>query len=287
MNNKAQFKRAIERNEFIVVYQPIVALADGSCVGAEALVRWQREDGALLTPERFLPDAQRYGYLDAITDLVLTQTVADMAPTLRSHPGLHVAVNIPAQDINNGRILTLLETRLAGSGIAAAQLWLEITEGSSMETASCRTVMEQARRNGHLIALDDFGTGYSCLRYVHELPCDVLKLDRSFITSIGTDLPPHPVLGCIIDMARKLELGIVAEGVETATQARYLQEAGVEYAQGWHYARPMLAAEFARYCSLPDDQPAPPLVSRPSMAGCTKRSLIMTAPSDNVGESFY
>lgn len=256
MNNKAQFKRAIQRNEFIVVYQPIVALADGRCAGAEALVRWQRDDGALLAPDRFLPDAQRHGYLDAITDLVVTQTLADLAPTLRCHPGMHVAVNIPAQDINSGRILTVIEAELAATGIAAAQLWLEITEGSSMETESCRAVMERARRNGHLIALDDFGTGYSCLRYLHELPCDVLKLDRSFISSIGTGLPPHPVLGCIIDMARKLKLGIVAEGVETAAQARYLQQAGVDYAQGWHYARPMLAAEFAQYCGLPGDPPA-------------------------------
>lgn len=250
MNKKAHFKRAIQRNEFIVVYQPIVALADGRCTGAEVLVRWQREDGALLGPDRFLPDAQRHGYLAAITDLVLAQAIADMAPTLRSHPGLHVAVNIPAQDINSGRILKVIEHHLAGTGVAPRQLWLEITEGSSMEAASCRAVMEQLRGNGHLLALDDFGTGYSSLRYLHELPCDVLKLDRSFVTSIVTELPPHPVLGCIIDLARKLKLKIVAEGVETAVQAHYLEQAAVDYAQGWHYARPMLAAEFARHCEL-------------------------------------
>lgn len=263
MNKKAHFKRAIQRNEFIAVYQPIVALADGSCTGAEVLVRWQREDGALLGPDRFLPDAQRHGYLAAITDLVLAQTLADMAPTLRSHPGLHMAVNIPAQDINSGRILKVIERHLAGSGVAPRQLWLEITEGSSMETAACRSVMEQLRRNGHLLALDDFGTGYSSLRYLHELPCDILKLDRSFVTSIGTGLPPHPVLGCIIDLARKLKLKIVAEGVETAVQARYLEKQAVDYAQGWHYARPMLAAEFARHCgihALLSSAPAAPAV---------------------------
>ncbi len=250
MNKKAHFRRAIQRNEFIVVYQPIVALADGRCTGGEVLVRWQREDGALLGPDRFLPDAERYGYLEAITDLVLAQTIAGMAPTLRRHPGLHVAVNIPAQDINSGRILKVIEHHLAGTGIAPRQLWLEITEGSSMETAACRSVMEQLRRNGHLLALDDFGTGYSSLRYLHELPCDVLKLDRCFVTSIGTELPPHPVLGCIIELARKLKLKIVAEGVETAAQAHYLEHAAVDYAQGWHYARPMLATEFARHCEI-------------------------------------
>ncbi|WP_284075610.1 EAL domain-containing protein [Herbaspirillum aquaticum] len=263
MNKKAHFKRAIQRNEFIVVYQPIVALADGSCTGAEVLVRWQREDGALLGPDRFLPDAQRHGYLAAITDLVLAQTLADMAPILRSHPGLHLAVNIPAQDINSGRILKVIEHHLAGASVAPRQLWLEITEGSSMETAACRSVMEQLRRNGHLLALDDFGTGYSSLRYLHELPCDVLKLDRSFVTSIGTELPPHPVLGCIIDLARQLKLKIVAEGVETAVQARYLEKQAVDYAQGWHYARPMLAAEFARHCgihALLSSAPAAPAV---------------------------
>jgi sensor c-di-GMP phosphodiesterase-like protein len=250
MITKAQFRRAIQREEFIVVYQPIVVLADGRCAGAEVLVRWQRENGALLAPDHFLPAAQRHGYLDAITDLVLAQSLNDMAPTLRAHPQLHLAINIPAQDVNSGRILKVLDAGLAATGVAPAQLWLEITEGSSMETRASRMTLSEARCRGHVIALDDFGTGYSCLRYLHELPCDVLKLDRSFVTGIGSDTPPHPVLGCIIDLAHKLRLAIVAEGVETAAQASYLDQAGVHYAQGWYYARPMLAGEFSRYCSM-------------------------------------
>ncbi len=256
MINKAQFRRAIQRKQFIVVYQPIIALADGACVGAEALVRWQREDGVLLSPDHFLAAAQRHQCLDAITDLVLEQTIDDMALTLRTHPRLHVAVNVPAHDVNSGRILKVLAAKLDGTGIDPAQLWLEVTESSSMETLPCRETLTQARRQGHVIALDDFGTGYSCLRYLHELPCDVLKLDRSFVISISDDAPPHPVLGCIIDMAKKLGLKIVAEGVETVAQARYLEQAGVDYAQGWYYSRPMLGVEFVRYCAAPVTRPA-------------------------------
>lgn len=283
MITKAQFKRAIEREEFRVVYQPIVVLADGRCAGAEVLVRWQREDGALLPPDRFLAAAQRHGYLNAITDRVLQQTVSDLAPTLRAHRCLHAAVNIPAQDVNSGRILEVLDAALAGTGIVPGQLWLEITESSSMETLPSRETLSRARERGHLIALDDFGTGYSCLRYLHELPCDVLKLDRSFVIGIGTD-HEHPVLACIIDLARKLKLKIVAEGVETPVQARYLEQACVDYAQGWHYARPMLAAEFARYCDLAAGRTGLPLSSLSSLSLHAPDSSLSSPGADHVAE---
>ncbi|WP_343649923.1 EAL domain-containing protein [Herbaspirillum sp.] len=251
MINKTQLKNAIRRKEFIVVYQPIVALADGHCVGAEVLVRWQRENGALLPPDRFLPAARRHSCLDAITDLVLDQAIAQTGAMLRDHPGLHLAINIPAHDINSGRILDIIGRKLSGTGIASAQLWLEVTEGSSMESPACMATLSRARGNGHLVALDDFGTGYSCLRYLHELPCDVLKLDRSFVSRIGVDATPHPVTTCIIELARQLKLRIVAEGVETPVQASYLKQAGVDYAQGWFFARPMLAPDFLRHCACP------------------------------------
>lgn len=251
MINKSQLKNAIRRKEFIVVYQPIVALASGRCAGAEVLVRWQREDGMLLAPDSFLLAAQRHGCLDAITDLVVDQVITQTGALLRGHPDLHLAVNIPAHDINSGRILDVIGRKLAGTGISPAQLWLEVTEGRSMELPSCLANLARARSDGHVIALDDFGTGYSCLRYLHELPCDVLKLDRSFVASIGGDATPHPVTACIIEMARQLKLRIVAEGVETAAQARYLRQAGVQYAQGWLYARAMLASDFLAHCAFP------------------------------------
>jgi sensor c-di-GMP phosphodiesterase-like protein len=265
MINKSQLKNAIRRKEFIVVYQPIVALASGRCAGAEVLVRWQREDGMLLPPDSFLLAAQRHGCLDAITDLVVDQVITQTGDLLRDHPDLHLAVNVPAHDINSGRILDVIGRKLAGTGISPAQFWLEVTEGRSMELPSCLANLARARSNGHVIALDDFGTGYSCLRYLHELPCDVLKLDRSFVASIGGDGKPHPVTACIIEMARQLKLRIVAEGVETPAQARYLRQAGVDYAQGWLFARPMLASEFLGHCASPKpvsntspaDSPAP------------------------------
>lgn len=250
MINKTQLKNAIRRKEFIVVYQPIVALASGHCAGAEVLVRWRREDGALLAPDRFLLAAQRHGCLDAITDLVIDQAITQTGAMLRDHPDLHLAVNVPANDINSGRILNVIARKLAGSGIACKQLWLEVTEGCSMELPACLETLSRARSNGHVIALDDFGTGYSCLRYLHELPCDVLKLDRSFVASIGADAMPHPVTACIIEMARQLRLRIVAEGVETPEQACYLKRAGVDFAQGWFFARPMPASDFLGHCGF-------------------------------------
>ncbi|MFJ3057620.1 EAL domain-containing protein [Herbaspirillum sp. NPDC087042] len=256
--DRRQLRNALRRNEIAVVYQPVIELSSGQCAGVEALVRWRRENGENVLPERFIPVAERLQCVDVITERVVDLVIRELGACLVSHPALHVAINVCPHDVSSGRILPLMEERLAGSGIHPAQVWLEVTEGSEIEVESARNTLAQARRRGHVVALDDFGVGYSNLRYLHELPCDVLKIDRAFVRGIAGDGPSPPILDCIIGMAAALGMKVVAEGVEDIVQARYLADAGVRYAQGWHFARPMSCTQLMAYLDAGNEAKAPP-----------------------------
>ncbi|PVZ19858.1 sensor c-di-GMP phosphodiesterase, contains CSS-motif sensor and EAL domain [Pseudomonas sp. URIL14HWK12:I9] len=238
---------AVSRGEFEVHYQPIMHLAGGQCVGAEALVRWRRPDGSLVRPDLFIPLAEESGLIQPITDQVLALIVKDLGPLLRRHPQLHIAVNLCAEDLKSGRALPVIKRVLEGSGIDPAQLWLEATERGFMDIERARQTIEAAREAGHRVAIDDFGTGYSSLQYLQGLPLDVLKIDKAFIDTIGADAATSAVTGYIIDMAHELGLGIVAEGVETLAQAEYLKARQVDYVQGWLYARALPLEQFLAF----------------------------------------
>ncbi|WP_337052866.1 EAL domain-containing protein [Pseudoxanthomonas sp. USHLN014] len=236
--------RAVQRQEFVAHYQPIVRLADAAIVGAEALVRWRRPDGTLVRPDQFIPLAEQTGLIDAITDQVLAAIVCDLGPLLAAHPCLHVSLNLSAADMRSGRLLAVLAQALEGSGIAPRQLWLEATERGFVDIAAARRTIEQARLAGHRVAIDDFGTGYSSLQYLQGLPLDALKIDKTFIDAIGTGAATSAVTGHIIDMARELGLDCVAEGIETTAQADFLRAQGVGYGQGWLFGKAVPAVTF-------------------------------------------
>jgi len=249
---RRQLENAIRRNEIMVRYQPIIDLLNHQCIGAEALVRWRRADGEIVMPDRFIPAAERLRYTDVITDRVIDLVISELGACLSRHPGLHVAINVSPDEVSSGRILPLIEDRLKGSGICPAQIWLEVTEGQPMEFVGARATLSRARGRGFVVAIDDFGVGYSSLRYLHELSCDVLKIDRSFICGISSEGAAHPILGCIIDIATTLGMKLVAEGVETEAQVRYLAAAGVQYAQGWYFSRPRSFEDFIDYLDVDD-----------------------------------
>jgi sensor c-di-GMP phosphodiesterase-like protein len=238
---------AVQRREFIAHYQPLIELKTGRCVGAEALVRWRRPDGALVAPDLFIPLAEASGLIVQITDQVVAAVIADLGALLVANRDLHIAVNLSAEDIKTGRIPELLHAALAGTGIRAEQIWLEATERGFMDVTVARAALEQARAYGHPVAIDDFGTGYSSLSYLQQLPLDALKIDKSFIDTICTDSATSSVTPHIIDMAKTLQLKIVAEGIETRAQADYLLERSVEYGQGWLYSRALPAPEFIAF----------------------------------------
>ncbi|MCZ2495859.1 EAL domain-containing protein [Xylophilus sp. Kf1] len=243
----AELEIAVRRREFIVHYQPIISLKTGECVGAEALVRWCRPDGTLVRPDLFIPLAEQSGLILPITDQVMDGIGRDLAKVLGRYRSLHVSINLCASDMKSGRFLPHLEHVLATSGIANEQIWLEATERGFVEVDAARATLERARQLGFSIAIDDFGTGYSSLQYLQALPTDTLKIDKSFVDAIGTTSAPSSVTSHIIDMAKTLGLTLIAEGVETESQARYLREHQVEYAQGWLYAKALPAGDFVAF----------------------------------------
>jgi sensor c-di-GMP phosphodiesterase-like protein len=237
----------VRKREFIVHYQPIVELATGNCVGAEALVRWKRPDGSLVRPDLFIPLAEQSGLIQPITDQVIDAVARDLNELLVQYRSVHVTINVCAEDIKSGRILEAVAARIGRTGIENRQIWLEATERGLLDIEEASRTIEEARTRGHKVAIDDFGTGYSSLQYLQNLPLDTLKIDKSFINTINRQSATSSVVPHIIDMAKALNLSVVAEGVETVEQAEYLIEHGVEYGQGWHYGKPMPADIFIAY----------------------------------------
>lgn len=249
LSPRGEIALAVRNREFLAHYQPIIELATGRCIGAEALVRWRRPDGSLVRPDLFIPLAEETGFIGPITDHMVERVVDDLGGLLRRDRRLHIAINLGASDISSGRILPVLEAALADTGIEPQQIWLEATERGFVDIEGARHTLAALRRRGHMTAIDDFGTGYSGLKYLQRLPVDALKIDKSFIDAVGTEAPTSHVTEHIIAMARELKLRIVAEGVETEAQAAYLRQHGVDFAQGWLFSRALPPAEFAAFCT--------------------------------------
>lgn len=238
---------AVRQRAFVNLYQPIIELATGRCVGAEALVRWRQPDGYLAPPSDFMPLAERSGLILAITDQVIERVIADLESVLAMDRSCHVTVNLSADDVRTGRALDVIETKLAATRIERAQIWLEATESGFVEIEAAHDTIQRATQLGYPVAVDDFGTGYSCLSYLQNLPFKALKIDKIFIDTIGRETARSSVTPWIIAMARNLGLVCIAEGIETDRQLNYLRNAGVTYGQGWLFAKPLSAEDFTEF----------------------------------------
>jgi sensor c-di-GMP phosphodiesterase-like protein len=237
---------AIRRREFYLVYQPVVDLKTGEWVGAEALLRWRTHTGELVRPDVFISIAEGSGLMEEVTDHVLELAAADLGGFFRKFPNFHIAINLSSSEMQSPDVVSRLKnfvSRVAGA--SGHNFVFEATERSLLDPEKARAILMDLRGLGSSVAIDDFGTGYSSLSYLQTLSADYLKIDKSFIDAIDTLSVTNHVVEHIIGLARDLQLRMVAEGVETAEQADYLRERGVEYAQGWHFARPM---EFDELC---------------------------------------
>ena len=236
-------RRAVERRELRVAYQPIVALESGRIAGFEALARWQNA-GVPISPETFIPLAEETGLIRPLGDWVLAEacrearTWLDLEPKGRS---LTVSVNVSAKQLFPDRLGGEVTRVLAASGLRPEHLHLEITESVLMERGEvAETALRQLRALGVGIDLDDFGTGYSSLRYLQRLPIDTLKIDRTFISGApGEGISNPEIVRAIVAMAHSLGLGITAEGVETAEQLRQVRALRCTNAQGFYLSQPV------------------------------------------------
>jgi diguanylate cyclase (GGDEF)-like protein len=260
---ESEFDGALERGEFKVFYQPIVALADGRIVGFEALVRWQHPVLGLIAPADFIPLAERTGFIVALGRFVLRTACAQLA-AWREQPdadAMWIAVNVSTLQIDAGTFGGEVEAALDDAGLPANRLALEITESVAVERpADVRGELMRLRARGVRLSIDDFGTGHSSLASLQQLPVDALKADRLFARGLERDADTPEMLRAVLHMARQLGLHVVVEGLETLKQLDAARAIGVEYGQGYVFA-PALAVEAATQL-LRDGLP-PPVAARP------------------------
>jgi EAL domain-containing protein (putative c-di-GMP-specific phosphodiesterase class I) len=240
-------RRALEREEFSLHYQPIVAMSDRSIVGVEALIRWEHPDRGLVSPAEFVPVAEQNGLIEPIGHWVLERACHQAALWHAARPDsrpMEIAVNLSAVQLTSAGLVDTVEAALSTSGLTASLLCLEITETAMLrDPEATGEVLRRLADLGVRLALDDFGTGYSSLSYLPHLPLDTLKIDRSFVDGLGTEAHDTAIVEAIIAMSRALSVGVVAEGVETERHAEELVRLGCERAQGFYFARPMPTAE--------------------------------------------
>jgi diguanylate cyclase (GGDEF)-like protein/PAS domain S-box-containing protein len=242
-----QLKLAVQRGEFVLHYQPQIEIGSGRIVGVEALVRWQHPVHGLVPPAQFIPFAEESGIIEPIGEWVLRTACAQAAAWHENGlPAMRMAINVSARQFHDPALVSMVAQVLSEHGLAPEQLELEITESMSMRDPeeSCR-ILAGFKALGISIAIDDFGTGYSNLAYLHQFPVSRIKLDRGFVSKLGWQSSSHAIVEAIVSMAHKLDLQVVAEGVETVEQRDQLLRYGCDVLQGYWFSRPVDAASFA------------------------------------------
>ncbi|HWE09141.1 MAG TPA: EAL domain-containing protein [Solirubrobacteraceae bacterium] len=241
-------RRALERQELILDYQPLVSLRDGSLLGVEALVRWVHPQRGRISPADFIPVAEENGLIEPIGRWVLTHACRQAARWSRERPGsaVSMSVNLSAAQVTNRGLADSVAAALRVSGLEPSRLALELTEsvlaGDVDELAES---LQALKALGVRLVLDDFGTGYSSLSYLTRLPLDMLKVDRSFVGGLGTEPRDTAITEAIVAMSQALSLRVVGEGVETEQQLAELSRLGCDVAQGFYFSRPVPAGDIS------------------------------------------
>jgi len=245
---EALLRRAIEKHEIFLHYQPQVEIDTGRLVGVEALVRWQNPELGLVAPSRFIPVAEDMGFIKPLGQWVLAEACRQMVAWDRDGLAVpKIAVNLSVRQFERGSIADHVSGVLQEAGLAPGRLQLEVTESVIMNTGDALQLVSDLDAIGVGLAIDDFGTGYSSLAYLQQLPVQTLKIDRSFIKDIsgetGGEGNHEAIAVAIIQLCKSLNLSVIAEGVETEEQAAFLMRHGCRHAQGYLYGRPVAPAE--------------------------------------------
>lgn len=247
-----ELRRAVERNELRLDYQPIVTVQNGQLVGFEALVRWDSAELGSVSPSEFIPIAEDTGLIVAVGKWVLEESCAQMVEWKSADErfsDVTISVNLSSRQLAQPDIVTTISEILHRTCLPPGDLKLEVTESAIIENPEAgATLLSELRACGVKIAIDDFGTGYSSLAYLHRLPLDALKIDRSFVEKVTESEDNRAIVGTIITLADRLNLAIVAEGIETQEQRELLHSMGCEFAQGFYFSRPIPAHDVTTKC---------------------------------------
>lgn len=245
---RRELARALAAREFIPYLQPVMS-GDGQLRGIEVLMRWRHPEQGMIAPGHFIPLAEECGHIVPMTRQLMAQTldyllrVADRLP-----PGFHVAINVCAQHFKDQDIVAECRAFLAALAGHDIRLVLELTEREMLDgDARTLDIFDALDEMGVLVAIDDFGTGHSSLAYLQMFHVDIIKIDRSFIMGIQEEGPSRLIVENILDLARRMEVALVAEGVETAAQVEMVRRYGIDFQQGFYFAKPLPPAEFSRH----------------------------------------
>lgn len=243
---ESDLRHVVARNELEAHYQPIVGLADGRLCGFEALLRWRHPERGLVSPEDFIPAAEDTGLIVPIGNWILREACRQMCAWEQEFPeyaGLMISVNLSARQCMQPDLVQDVRRIITETGLSAARLKLEITEGVVLDNSeTVVAVLNDLRALGVQLGLDDFGTGYSALSYLRQFPFQTLKIDRSFVNAMHEDGNTE-IIRAIVSLATGLEMNVTAEGVETAEQVAYLKELDCEFGQGYYFHKPLTPAD--------------------------------------------
>ena len=243
MIESSEIERALADEEFFLVYQPTMDLAHGTCIGAETLVRWQR-NGTVVPPSKFIPAAERSAVIEPLTEWILEQAARELGDWLTGDTPVHLGINVPPHILGRGSLRKAAER--CGLIDHPDRLVIEVTERGVADEIGLAAI-RQGRAMGAKVAIDDFGTGDANLLQLTRLEADIIKLDKAFVDEIGDDGEAPRLLKGLAALCHALEMEVIAEGVESGAQARCLTNLGVQMAQGWYYSRPLRAREFLAF----------------------------------------
>ena len=257
ISQEKSLRKALEREEFVLHYQPQFELGGERLCGIEALVRWRHPRLGLIGPDQFIPSAEMSGLIVGLGDWVLETACRQVRTWQEIAPGLRLAVNLSARQFHQTALAAKIREALDRTGLAPDHLEIEITESVAMSDAALSVqILEELGRAGVRLAVDDFGTGYSSLGYLRRFPLDTLKIDKSFVREIMVEPDDATIVRTVIGMAHSLGLEVCAEGVESAEQLAFLRHEDCDRAQGFFFGRPMAADEFRAFLAARGN-PAP------------------------------
>ena len=240
---ETNLRQAIERQEFVVNYQPIVSLATGEIGGMEALIRWQHPEQGFISPGQFIPAAESSGLIVPLGLIVLRQACEHLYQWQQQYPALknlRVSVNLSVRQFAQPDLVASIRRTLIETGLKPENLKLEITESAIMDNAElAANILGELRSQNIQLAIDDFGTGYSSLSYLTQFPVDTLKIDRAFVNQLDQNAKHVEIFQAIVTLAHTLGMDIVAEGIETETQLNQLRKFGCQWGQGYLFSKPV------------------------------------------------
>ncbi|WLR54447.1 EAL domain-containing protein [Mesobacillus subterraneus] len=242
-----ELRKALERKEFVLLYQPIINLFTNEVTGAEALIRWKNERMGFVTPDQFIPIAEETGLIIPIGEWVLKTALLQLKDWHgNGREGLTVSVNLSIRQFYQSNLISMVKETLEFAEVDPRFLTIEITESMTMDVEKASIILHELKGLGVNISIDDFGTGYSSLSYLKRFPIDHLKIDRCFVQDIADNKSDENIATTIILMAHNLGLSVIAEGVETAKQLGLLKQHRCNEAQGYHFSKPVPAEEFSK-----------------------------------------